>query len=167
MMSVPGRQQDKLAAGVPALADVERRAPVFEREGPGDRDGELTVRGALGKLAEHVAARCLVLVEAVADAELGRGGEVADGQDAAGIASGGLDEIGQHAAGWRGVQDQVHWSPGGFGDPSGQPVAVGRYRRSQRAQPSRVGVTRGGDHAGSPQQTDLDNGEPDGRARPR
>jgi hypothetical protein len=122
----------------------------LQGEGPGDRDGELTVRGELGELVEHVVAPRRVLAEAVADAKFGGGGEVADGQDAAGIAVGGLDEVGQRAAGRRGVEDQVHWSTGGYGDSSGQSVAVGRHRRSHRAQPSSVGITGGGDHAGSP-----------------
>jgi Enoyl-(Acyl carrier protein) reductase len=94
---------------LPARADAECRAPVLEGEGPGDGDGELAVRGVLRELAEHVVTQCRVLVEGVADAKFGGGGEVADGQDAAGIASGRLDEAGQHAADRRGVQDQVHW----------------------------------------------------------
>jgi hypothetical protein len=36
-------EQKEFAAGVPAFADVQCGAPVFEREGLGDRDAELAV----------------------------------------------------------------------------------------------------------------------------
>ena len=59
-------------------------------------EAEEVVRGLLllRELAEHVAARRPVLVEAVSGAEFGCGGEVGDGQDSAWIISGGPDEVG-------------------------------------------------------------------------
>ena len=91
--------------GVSALADGECQTPVFESEGPSDRDGKLAVCGALGELAEHVIAQRGVLADAAANAERGGGGEVADGEDAARIAADNLDEVGQDAADRRGIQD--------------------------------------------------------------
>jgi hypothetical protein len=46
-------------------------------------------------------------VETVADAEFGGGGEVSDREDAFRVSAGDLDKVGQRAADWCGVKDQV------------------------------------------------------------
>ena len=60
--------------GVAGLADGEGGGPVFEGEGPRDRDGELAGGGALGEFGEDVVAQGGVRADAVADAEFGGGG---------------------------------------------------------------------------------------------
>ena len=63
-------------------------------------------------LAEHVLARRGIFSQAAAGAKLRGRPEVGDRQNTARIAAGDPDEVGQHAADGRGVQNQVWRSSG-------------------------------------------------------
>jgi hypothetical protein len=75
-----------------------------QRKGPSNRHRALAVRGALDELAEHIGARpraldaCAKEVEARANAELHRGLEVADGDDAMRSATSRSHEVGQRTS---------------------------------------------------------------------
>jgi hypothetical protein len=103
-------QEQELAAGLAAEAGVHSRAPVFEGEGRGDRHRQLAVGGQLPELGEHgraVDGHLVLFVEAVADAEVGGGVEVGDGENPLGIAARDPDQVGQGASDRGGIQDQV------------------------------------------------------------
>jgi drug/metabolite transporter, DME family len=155
-------EEQELAAGVAALADLEGGLPVFEGERPGNRHGELALGGELRELGERIDTLGPVLMKGVANAELFGGGEVGDREYPFRVAPGDLNEIGQSAAGRCGVEDEVDRTVADGPDPFGHALPVRGDRGAEIAQPLGVGWPGSGDHPEATEERDLHGGVSDG-----
>jgi hypothetical protein len=83
-----------------------------------------------------------------------------------GVTAGDLDQAGQRAADWGGVEDEVDRAVADRLDPLHHTVAVGGDGGAELAQPLGVGGAGGGDHPQAAHQRDLHGGEADRAAGP-
>src|SRR6185437_16087937 len=137
-------QEEELAPGAPALADLERGLPLVQGERRRDRDRERPVGGELPELRQRFHAIGAVLVERVADAEFRGGGEIGDGEHTLRVTRRDLDEVRQGPADRGGVQDEVNRAAGDLPYPLNHPVSVRGDLGAQVTQPLRVRLPGGG-----------------------